>query len=74
MVQIKCPRCHGEGGEYIREEEEGFGPLAWHSCYHCCEEGYVDLDEDAFLDMVNDLASEATADNRERQPVDLLPY
>jgi hypothetical protein len=59
MVRTTCTSCGGEGGEHIQED---FGaPHVWHSCYRCCETGVEEMDEDEFIDMVNEQAAEASA-------------
>lgn len=67
VIVITCPHCGGDGGEWLRDED-GFGPVEWHSCYHCCEEGTFKMTEQQYLDMVNELAAEAAAEDAERQP------
>lgn len=58
MIILDCPRCGGDRGEYICDGDD---PLAWHSCYHCCETGVLEYTEQEYVDMVNELLDEAAA-------------
>lgn len=68
MIRVECDQCGGYG--FVPLEEDG--GVVQHACYRCCTEGYHDYTEEQYVEMVNELLSEAAArDVRGQHSVDL---
>ena len=63
MVRFACPQCGGEGSVPLEED----GGLVDHACYHCYTDGYLEMSEADYVEYVNELLSEAAAEDAQRQ-------
>ena len=64
MIRWTCNQCGGYGGFEIEED----GRQLWHACYRCGTDGYHEMSEEQFCDMVNEEAAEAVElDKADRQ-------